>query len=199
MDKVKICMTHSDEVRVVLFSPDGKHIASGSDDATIKIWNTNEEHEVTTLESHSNAILALDFHPDGKMLVSSSLDNTIIIWDLDAKDKIKVINAHSDKIWNVKFTTDGKKLISGSEDQTLRVWDIKESKEIFTVEDTIGIDCLAISPDGKTVAWGSGDLVKMWDIVNYCSIKTSIKRCDTGINCLSFSPDGTKLLQWLRS
>ena len=69
-------------VSAVAFSPDGKTIATGSDDKTIKMWNLHTGEELDTLKGHSGEVYAVAFSPDGKTLLSASADKTIKIWQL---------------------------------------------------------------------------------------------------------------------
>ncbi|WP_414519990.1 WD40 repeat domain-containing protein, partial [Nostoc sp. PCC 9305] len=71
---------HSDSVNSVVFSPDGKTLASTSADKTIKLWNLETHKEITTLRGHSDSVNSVVFSPDGKTLASASGDNTIKLW-----------------------------------------------------------------------------------------------------------------------
>ncbi len=73
---------HSDSVRSVAFSPDGKTLASGPSDNTIKLWDIETGKVTNTLEGHSDSVISVVFSPDGKTLASGSSDNTIKLWDL---------------------------------------------------------------------------------------------------------------------
>jgi WD40 repeat protein len=81
---------HNGSVNSVSFSPDGKTLATGSSDKTIKLWNVETGKEIRTLHGHDSYVYSVNFSPDGKTLVSGSYDNTIKLWngsngwDLDA-------------------------------------------------------------------------------------------------------------------
>src|SRR5437588_2103133 len=73
---------HSNDVRAVAFSPDGKTLASGSFDMTIKLWDVTSGTQLRTLTGHSGTVDSVAFSPDGKTLASGSNDNTIKLWDV---------------------------------------------------------------------------------------------------------------------
>ncbi len=65
------------------FSPDGKYLASGSWDNSVKLWNIESQKEVTTLQGHSESVYSVAFSPDGKYLASGSADNTVKLWSME--------------------------------------------------------------------------------------------------------------------
>jgi WD40 repeat protein len=64
----------------VAYSPDGRRIASGSDDATVKIWDEESGHELQTLKGHDGIVYSVAYSPDGRRIASGAGDNTIKIW-----------------------------------------------------------------------------------------------------------------------
>jgi WD40 repeat protein len=71
---------HSNSIISVTFSPDGKYLASGSLDNTIRLWNFEQKKEVTMLQGHTDNVYCVAFSPDGKYLASGGCDKTIKLW-----------------------------------------------------------------------------------------------------------------------
>jgi WD40 repeat protein len=76
---------HSYTVYSIAFSPDGKYLASGSYDKTVKLWSVESQKEVTTLQGHSSYVKSVAFSPDGKYLASGSGDKTVKLWSIQSK------------------------------------------------------------------------------------------------------------------
>ncbi|MEH2016058.1 WD40 repeat domain-containing protein, partial [Nostoc sp.] len=119
---------HSSTVYSVGFSPDGKTLASGSDDKTIKLWDVSTGKAIKTLTGHSSRVYSVGFSPDGKTLASGSSDKTIKLWDVSTGKAIKTLTGHSSSVWGVGFSPDGKTLASGSSDNTIKLWDVSTGK-----------------------------------------------------------------------
>ncbi|MCB8779574.1 WD40 repeat domain-containing protein [Planktothrix agardhii] len=186
--------THSSLVYSVSFSPDGKTLASGSGDNTIKLWDVTTGKEIHTLQGHSSVVSSVSFSPDGKTLASGSDDNTIKLWDVTTGKEIRTLQGHSSSVWSVSFSPDGKTLASGSDDKTIKLWDIITGKEIHTLQGhSSSVSSVSFSPDGKTLASGSWDkTIKLWDITTGKEIRT-LQGHSSVVSSVSFSPDGKTL------
>ena len=89
---------HSSVVHSLVFSPDGKMLASGSWDHTIKLWDVVSGAELRTLKGHSDRVTSVAFSPDGKMLASGSWDHTIKLWDVVSGAELRTLKGHSDGV-----------------------------------------------------------------------------------------------------
>ena len=130
---------HQQEVYSVEFSRDGRLLASGGGDGTVRIWNMNDgDSKVLTIDDWDpiHGVCAIAFFPNGQLVVAGSLDSIIRIWDVETGNRLETLKGHSDTVYSVRFTPDGKQLVSGSLDNTLKYWnmtgltsDIKGRKE----------------------------------------------------------------------
>ncbi len=193
-DLVSILKGHSSDVNSVVFSPDGKTLASGSDDKTIKLWNLTTKKEIRTLQGHSKWIWTVAFSPDGKTLASAGADKTITLWDVSSGNVIQTLVGHSDGVASVAFSPDGKTLASGSLDKTIKLWNLSTGKEIRTLKGhSQAVASVAFSPDGKTLASGSWDkTIKLWNLADGKDIRT-LKGHSDAVVSVAFSPEGMTL------
>ncbi|MEG4112470.1 nSTAND1 domain-containing NTPase [Microcoleus sp. Pol12B3] len=185
---------HTKSVNSVSFSRNGKLLATGSDDNTVKLWDTTTGKEITTLIGHTDSVNTVSFSPKGKLLATASTDNTVKLWDITTGNVIKTLSGHTSSVWGVSFSPNGKLLATGSRDKTVKLWDTNTGKQIKTLSGhTSSVWGVSFSPNGKLLATGSDDnTVKLWDTNTGKQIKTLIGHTDS-VNAVSFSPDG----KWL--
>ncbi|MBP5977901.1 protein kinase [Brasilonema sp. CT11] len=181
---------HSSDVNSVAFSADGKTLASGSDDETIKIWNLANQQEIRTLKGHSGWVWAVAFSGDGKTLASGSADKTIKLWNLETGQEIATLVGHTAGVSSIAFSPDGKTLASGSLDHTIKLWNLETGKKIYTFKGhSKAVASIAFSPDGNTLASGSWDkTIKLWNLATQKEIRTFVGHSDI-ILSVAFSPD----------
>ncbi|MBD2607267.1 hypothetical protein H6G81_22740, partial [Scytonema hofmannii FACHB-248] len=194
VNPLNILRGHKSWVYGVSFSPDGKMLASGSADNTLKLWDTTTDKEIKTLAGHKDWVTDVNFSPDGKILASASRDKTVKLWDTSTYKEIKTLAGHKDWVTGVSFSPNGKMLASGSGDTTVKLWNTSTDKLIKTLTGHRGwVKGVSFSLDGKILASGSADkTVKLWGTSTYKEIKTLTGHTGTVIS-VSFSPNGKML------
>ncbi|MDM9583671.1 hypothetical protein [Nostoc sp. GT001] len=185
---------HANSVNGVSFSPDGRMLASASNDKTVKLWDTSTRKEIRTLTGHKEAVNGVSFSPNGKMLASASADNTVKLWDISTGQEIKTLTGHREAVNGVSFSPNGKMLASASSDNTVKMWDTSTRKEIKTLTGhREAVYRLSFSPDGRMLASASLDkTVKLWDTSTRKEIKTLTGHTNS-VWGVSFSPNGKML------
>ncbi|MBI4752712.1 MAG: AAA-like domain-containing protein, partial [Acidobacteria bacterium] len=113
---------HTASVSSVAFSPDGKRLATGSWDNTVKVWDVATWQAVATLTGHTDSVFSVAFSPDGNRLATGSLDNTVKVWDVATWQAVATLTGHTASVSSVAFSPDGNRLATGSWDNTVKVW-----------------------------------------------------------------------------
>ncbi|CAG7853499.1 Vegetative incompatibility protein HET-E-1 [Serendipita indica DSM 11827] len=185
---------HTRDVECLAFSPDGRHLASGSDDCTVRLWDGTIGASLGTLEGHTDWVQCLAFSPDGRRLASGSRDCTVRLWDGTTGASLGTLEGHTFWVQCLAFSPDGRRLASGSRDGTVRLWDGTTGASLGTLEGhTREVECLAFSPDGRRLASGSKDgTVRLWNGTTGASLGT-LEGHTFWVQCLAFSPDGRRL------
>jgi WD40 repeat protein len=156
---------HSDTVRGIAFSTDGKHLASASEDKTVRIWEVATGKEVRRLSGHEGGVRCVAWAPGGRLLASGGAEGTVCLWDAQTGKLLRVMpDDPRQAAWSVAFSPDGKLLTAGIAKAPTRVWEVATGKEVrqFPAH-KYGALAVTFSPGGKTLASGSFSII-LWDL-----------------------------------
>jgi WD40 repeat protein len=195
----QILTGHENRVGSVAFDPQGRWLASGSDDWTIWLWDLSDlDTEPHVLSGHVGSINSVAFDPQGRWLASGSGDQTIWLWDLsDLDTEPRVLSGYEGSINSVAFDSQGRWLASGGGDQTIWLWDLSDlDTEPRVLSGHEGsINSVAFDPQGRWLASGSFFEIRLWSLSDLDTESRVLASHERGVNSVAFDPAG----RWLAS
>ena len=183
---------HSGKAASIAVSCDGRTLASGGDDNTIKLWDLGTGKLMQTLPGNSGRVLTLALSPDGQTLASShktSDHSCIHIWHLETGKLVRTLTGHHKWIYSLAISPEEKTLVSGG--YKIKIWDLETGESLRTLPGhKKWVYSLAINADGQTLVSSGGDkTIKIWHLPTGELLRTLTEHSDW-VRTLAISPDG---------
>jgi WD40 repeat protein len=217
-----IQLGHSQIIKAVVASADGRFIITGGLDRTARLWDAATGAELKVFTGHAGDVTALAFSPDSRFALSASQDNTARLWDLATGTQVGLFTTPTREsrkgVSSVAFSPDGRFVLLGCWDTNAYLWEVQTRKLVKTFTGAMRftgfVSSVAFSPDGQKVLLGTGDNVsRLLDATtglelqrfpapassapgnkNFPPIPPRVKDGNVWVTSVAFSPDGRTVL-----
>lgn len=191
---------HTDAVLCVAYAPDGKTLATGAMDGTVRLWDAATGKEKSVLRGHRNSVYAVAFSPNGKLLASGGGGMALRLWDAATGKRLAILKGHTAVVKCLAFAPDGRTLVSGAGDLLLSArsgqalwWILLGQQGYVTLQQsTAGVLSIAFAPNGKWLALGTGEQVIFLRDPENLSKQETLSQ-SLAVRALDFAPNGQTL------
>jgi WD40 repeat protein len=180
----RFLQTHNGGFNCLVISKDGKTLVTGSQDASVRLWDFADKRQVACLTDHKSTVWSLALSSNSSLLVSGSSDRTVILWDVEKRYAKTVFNGHSGAVYTVAFSKDNNNIISGSGGQEIIIWKISSNQNLKILTDDV-IWCGIFSSKNLYFS-GIGSNLTIWDLSTSKKLE-SIEGHDSDIRSIAIT------------
>jgi len=162
---------HQPAAWAATFSPDGRLLATAGEDKTAVVREAGTWKEKFRITTHSSSVIFAEFSPDGRWLATSATGGHVVLTAVETGKASRVLKGHSGPVRKILFSRDGESLITASNDGTVHIWNVATGKLLKTLKHETDCNAIAVSPDGATLAVGTGSwrkkqkgFVTLWNL-----------------------------------
>jgi WD40 repeat protein len=118
---------HEGSITAVAFSPDGRHILTGTGSlwarpGELRLWNATTHECERELEGHADSVYSIGWSGDSRFAITGSADRTAVLWDIASGKRLYTLEGHKDSVFTCCISADGRIALTGGKDGSLRVW-----------------------------------------------------------------------------
>jgi WD40 repeat protein len=177
-------------INSVSFSPDGKWVATASNEGTADLWDVQGNHLVK-VANHQGIVWDVSFSPNGKFIATASEDGTAKLWDLQGK-QLAEFKGHQSPVRSISFHPDGELLVTVDASGVIKSWNLRGEEQVNIQAHQGIINDISFSPDGQFIATASEDkTAKLWNLEGN---QIAIMPHENGVKGVEFHSNGQSIM-----
>lgn len=192
-DKEWTAIAHRGAIGCLAFAQAVPVIATGGDDATVKVWDARSGRLQRSLQGHTAPVSSLAFSPDDRLLASGSFDRSVKLWETGSGKLVATLGSHPrGQVKGLSFSPDGETVASAAADG-VRLWEVKTGVLLGLLPSDQGVLVVAFAPNGRVLAAGGGKAIRLWDPVHRRLLRSLHETNEEIFLAVSFSADSRLL------